>query len=1015
MTGAYGEPSPKRRRLAAGQNAAQQHSSSCSDTNGFVQQCLPGHRPSSFFPSPSTPFAGQTTRFQFQQTTDSASWPHTFATEPASYGSFAAPQLWGRAPNTQDQADGVWMPYFAPIHVPYPDHVWHNPTTILPMLNPFNSQGFPPMPIQNNAAIPMEIATTPYANAPVTYHESPSPECKYEIVPSDGVAKSCLETKDTNPVEDIVCFGTIPRINTKCHRSGRSGFPKNFAVELVSWDRFSSTEREFGVRGRIPPENGQMIQGLLEEPTVELEVSCSIDGPNTSASSDRSITQVSCSLAITVYGPFGLFDDIGTWLQDYRVHLQDPVDVERQGVKYCNPHRLSVEDINSCPLVSTCVFQNSKLSRLQEIENRPDFLDILSSHADLEEASQPKAVRTSLQKHQRQALTFMLNREKGWIFDKDGDIWMVRETHAGLQFINKVSGTVHFEEPPVFRGGIVADPMGLGKTLTMIALAATDLESAQHGEFPMIERSIENRDNGVTLIIVPPPLLGTWQEQLFEHLFEGKMSLRLHYGKEKLVDPKDLEGVAIVLTTYHTVSADFKSKGRDKVSSVLFSTQWRRVVLDEAHFIRNENRQMSRAICDLQSSVRWAVTGTPIQNHLDDLSALLKFIRAYPYHQPKQFKADISTPWKLGEEEKAINRLKYLSASLVLRRPKTTISLPPRRDSQCPIEFSPEERKAYQEVRNRAITKIEEALQPSPNTSCGTSYVNVLQQIESLRLICNLGLNYRSRHDNDEKRPREDWTSMAQSTFNTRRELDPISCLHCSSDIGLAESLLDFADGKREGRFFRCLKFCCGECVQKLFRLRQEVTCGHRPPCPGATVSLESKAIEVSGSLETARLETGVELPSKLQALVTDIKSLPITTKCVVFSTWRLTLDLVEAGLNQHSIANVRFDGKVPQKERQNVVDRFKNDQDTRVMLLTLSCGAVGNPTLEEQALARIHRIGQTKEVSTIRFYIRDSFEEQVMKLQTKKKQLAGLLLAPHDGGDADENLGGLHNLRSLL
>lgn len=69
-----------------------------------------------------------------------------------------------------------------------------------------------------------------------------------------------------------------------------------------------------------------------------------------------------------------------------------------------------------------------------------------------------------------------------------------------------------------------------------------------------------------------------------------------------------------------------------------------------------------------------------------------------------------------------------------------------------------------------------------------------------------------------------------------------------------------------------------------------------------------------------------------------------ILTECsVVFSTWRLTLDLVEAGLNQHSIANVRFDGKVPQKERQNVVDRFKNDQDTRVMLLTLSCGAVGS------------------------------------------------------------------------
>lgn len=93
------------------------------------------------------------------------------------------------------------------------------------------------------------------------------------------------------------------------------------------------------------------------------------------------------------------------------------------------------------------------------------------------------------------------------------------------------------------------------------------------------------------------------------------------------------------------------------------------------------------------------------------------------------------------------------------------------------------------------------------------------------------------------------------------------------------------------------------------------------------------------------------------------------------------------------------------------------------------------NPTLEEQALARIHRIGQTCEVTTVRFYIRDSFEEvsrhvtlyyvwyfvnlfalnlltilqQVMRLQASKKQLAGLLLSHHDGGDSDDKLAGLH------
>lgn len=190
----------------------------------------------------------------------------------------------------------------------------------------------------------------------------------------------------------------IPNINAKCHRLGRSNIPQTFTVDLVSSEQFISTDKDIGIRGKIPPEHGHMIQGLLGESSLDLEVSCSIATPNGSAHSDKSIMQLSCSLAITLYGQVELFDDIGNWLEEYDIHLQDPISVGKQDVKYCNPHRLSVEDIDSCALVSTCVSQNSRLSSLQIIEDRPEFLDILSSHADLEETPQPKAVRTSLQR-----------------------------------------------------------------------------------------------------------------------------------------------------------------------------------------------------------------------------------------------------------------------------------------------------------------------------------------------------------------------------------------------------------------------------------------------------------------------------------------------------------------------------------------------------------------------------------------------------------------------------------------
>lgn len=224
-----------------------------------------------------------------------------------------------------------------------------------------------------------------------------------------------------------------------------------------------------------------------------------------------------------------------------------------------------------------------------------------------------------------------------------------------------------------------------------------------------------------------------------------------HYGKTRLSDISEIASLDVVLTTYHTVSSDWHS-GKP---SLLFSVDWRRIILDEgkvsparhihrtkkkvlkvdipkAHVIRNESSRISRAVCDLDATARWAVTGTPISNRLDDLATLLKFIRVDPYTDSKRFKSDISVLWKSGEDEEAVRRLKYLSACLLLRRPKKTITLPARRDLQCPVDFSNDERATYQDIRDRTITKIDDALHKSSDASKAGAYVNILQQIESL-------------------------------------------------------------------------------------------------------------------------------------------------------------------------------------------------------------------------------------------------------------------------------------------
>ncbi|EAQ87139.1 hypothetical protein CHGG_03758 [Chaetomium globosum CBS 148.51] len=824
---------------------------------------------------------------------------------------------------------------------------------------------FPPLSMSTQTSCPT-----------ATYNQEP------DIKSNHSSAVSWPEQNNIGPPR------VIQSIPGKCDKQMLATTTSPFPVQIMSSDRFATTDGTEG-SGKIAEEHGQMIQSLLEESNIQLFAMCKLDSEPTVAKPNRVASQLfrPCTLDLTIYGPEDLFEDIGTWFQDYGMYLQDVRHVHLDA-KYCNPHKLSVDDIDSCPMVSDVVRQSSRSLLLENVPDRPDLLDLLSNGNELEETPQPTAIRTALKKysinyiplgccrlswncangmilrHQKQALTFMLRRERGWTFgERQADLWEYLDVGHG-----EVSGAHQSEEPPPFYGGIVADPMGLGKTLTMIALVATDLDRNSADGIAQDINQEAKPCVSATLIIIPPPLIGTWEEQSSEHVLSGSMKFRRHHGKTRLMDASELEGVNIVLTTYHTVSAEWKP-GNQPENSVLFS--------ELAHFIRNGNSRMARAACELDSVSRWAVTGTPIQNRLSDLAAQLKFIRVYPYDDPKQFEADISRLWKAGEDEEAAKRLKCLSACILLRRAKSTISLPTRRDMTCAVDFSREERAAYEEVREQTITKIDEALHTSSESSRAGVYVNVLQQIESLRLICDLGLHYHTRRNRTTQNASasDDWAVAAQQAFNIQRGMGPIVCLQCSSTTSLTDSLLgdnshDTSSSRQQPQFFRCLRFVCGDCIRKMQRAKQTLGCGHKPSCLVAPVSTSDSVMEevpAAVSDETPTLHTA--LPSKVEALVADINAVPADVKC-------LTLTVA-----------------------------------SRAYLMEPHW----NPTLEEQALARIHRIGQMREVTTVRFYIRDSFEERVIELQNAKKDLARVLLSPHDGTQGDDSFGGLHKLRALL
>jgi hypothetical protein len=139
------------------------------------------------------------------------------------------------------------------------------------------------------------------------------------------------------------------------------------------------------------------------------------------------------------------------------------------------------------------------------------------------------------------------------------------------------------------------------------------------------------------------------------------------------------------------------------------------------------------------------MTGTPIQNKLTDFASILKFLQVYPYCNQKTFDEEISCPWHLADRDGFL-RLKSLVRAITISRTKTVIDLPARVDEVHHLEFSPEERRAYDSAKKETVMLFEEAI--SSGRQGGKTF-NALTRINILRLFCNLGIWVRTRNTSE--------------------------------------------------------------------------------------------------------------------------------------------------------------------------------------------------------------------------------------------------------------------------
>jgi len=191
------------------------------------------------------------------------------------------------------------------------------------------------------------------------------------------------------------------------------------------------------------------------------------------------------------------------------------------------------------------------------------------------------------------------------------------------------------------RGGIFANGMGLGKTLTLFSLIAFDKRSqmgvSKKWRTDRKSVSLENRcrnegeyslGTGVktkaTLVVCTPSVMSAWITQLEDHTVPGALKTYLYYGGKRTEDTEKLKKYDLVLTTYTTLS-------NESMGMPAKVTEWRRIILDEAHTIKNFTAKQSQAVCKLKGKYRWAVTGTPIQSGCIDLFSFMVFLRFDPF------------------------------------------------------------------------------------------------------------------------------------------------------------------------------------------------------------------------------------------------------------------------------------------------------------------------------------------------------------------------------------------------
>ncbi|UPL03382.1 hypothetical protein LCI18_014316 [Fusarium solani-melongenae] len=750
----------------------------------------------------------------------------------------------------------------------------------------------------------------------------------------------------------------------------------------------------------------------------------------------------------------------------------------------------------------------------EELEQ--DQLDALYKKAQSFDFSTPEAepagtFAMDLRPYQKQALHWMMAKEKDEKSNREPSMhplweeytWPLKDVDdkdlplvEGQPnfYVNPYSGDLSLDFPVQEQhclGGILADEMGLGKTIQMLSLVHTHRSEVAHqarqsaggiSSVNQLTRLGMNSESVLpapctTLVVAPMSLLSQWQSEAEKASKEGTMKIELYYGNEKSNNLQALccasnaaSAPDIVITSYGVVLSEFSSiaaKNGDKTfHNGLFSLKFFRVILDEAHHIKNRSSKTAKACYEISADHRWALTGTPIVNKLEDLFSLVRFLGVEPWNNFSFWRTFITVPFETGEFVRALDVVQTVLEPLVLRRTKDMktpdgkplVLLPPKQIEIVNVELSETERGVYDYIFNKAKRTF------SQNVEAGTvmkAFTTIFAQILRLRQSCCHPILVRNRDivadeveadaasdavsgladDMDLESLITSFTAVTDEASKDNNQVFGAHALEQIRDEAENECPLCFEEPMNDQTVTGCWHSACKKCL--LDYIKHETDRAVMPRCFNCREPLNQRDLfevvrhdddpdKVSKKPKISLQRVGVnDSSAKVVALMSELRALRREhprMKSVVFSQFTSFLSLIEPALTRANVKYLRLDGSMAQKARAAVLTEFTERKGFTVLLLSLRAGGVGlNLTsagrvfmmdpwwsfaVEAQAIDRVHRMGQESEVQVKRFVVKESVEERMLKVQERKKFIATSLGMMND---EEKRLQRIEDIKELL